>query len=444
MESTGGSTQSQRREGAERPFVSYARVDAVIVNQLVAELHDLGYDPFFDKEITGGERWWEVILDRIEDADVFIPLVTRNYLDSEACYRETRWASDLNVTILPLDVEGIDPRLCPRPIAEANWVSYRRTDRLEIAQLSRSLRQVQPRVGPAVKPDRPAIPITYYGELETEIRRPMAGSRQEVVIASLTACLGSREDEVARRLLKTLQANPSVSHDRWSEIQGVLRAGEGVFDHTVDTRWSVRAAGATAERPRPRSPDHGTSGWTWNPMVTGRRWRWVLAVVVVACLVALAGWAVLNRGAAQDETERLTGELREALRGVTLPDWQCVFDDSIDGASSTGSVPCVAPVRRLGRAACHHLRGLPVAGRRRRPSAETLPGSPSGEEPWRPTEGARAWGIQYSDRDADVFSSFLLTMRTTGSASRCRSSSPEQRAATTSRIPMPDPRDVPV
>src|SRR5687767_5868177 len=103
MDERGDLGPGPRGQGAERPFVSYSRPDAAIVQQLVAELHDLGYDPFFDAEITGGQLWWQVILDRIEQSDVFIPLVTYNFLNSEACYRETLWASSLNLTILPLD-----------------------------------------------------------------------------------------------------------------------------------------------------------------------------------------------------------------------------------------------------------------------------------------------------------------------------------------------------
>ena len=36
-------------------FVSYARADQKIVQSLVRELHELGYDAFYDQDLTGGQ-----------------------------------------------------------------------------------------------------------------------------------------------------------------------------------------------------------------------------------------------------------------------------------------------------------------------------------------------------------------------------------------------------
>ena len=207
---------------AEDLFISYARADAAVVEALVGELRDLGYHPFFDSDLTGGQRWWDTLLDHIEAADVFLPVISQHYLDSEACYQESTWAARLGVPFLPVDVAQVDPQLCPRAIADANWVRYDLEGRSSLARLSHALRTIEPGVPVAVKPTRPAIPMTYFGELEREISGPLDWERQVVLIATLKGRLGSREDALARRLLRELQGNPRLSHASWREIEAAL------------------------------------------------------------------------------------------------------------------------------------------------------------------------------------------------------------------------------
>jgi TIR domain len=215
-----------RRDGGQRGsqlFISYARTDAAIVDALVGELRELGYQPFFDSDLTGGQAWWDTLLDRIEASDVFLPVLSQHYLDSEACYQEADWAASVGVAFLPVDVARVDPRLCPRAIANANWVRYELEGRSSLARLSHALRTIEPGSRPPVNPPRPEIPMTYFGELEREISGPLDWERQLVVIATLKGRLGSREDALARRLLRQLQGNQRISYTGWREIEAALK-----------------------------------------------------------------------------------------------------------------------------------------------------------------------------------------------------------------------------
>lgn len=263
MAATEGPSGAGQRS-AERLFISYARADAATVRELVVELRELGYDPFFDSDLTGGQRWWDTLLDRIENSDVFIPVISPDYVASEACYRETTWADALRLAFLPLDVGGVDPSSCPRAIADANWVRYDLEARTSLARLSHALRRITPGTRPAVLPRRPEIPMTYFGELEREIAGNLTWERQIVVIATLKGRLGTREDATARRLLHELQQNESVSHTNWREIADLLAPPDDAPSapvapaaeptHTPEPAPDQFPAPAAPENPTPTPP----------------------------------------------------------------------------------------------------------------------------------------------------------------------------------------------
>ena len=117
-------------------FVSYARADQKIVQSLV---HELGYDAFYDQDLTGGQRWWDVLLDKIHEADGFLPVLTSEYRQSEACHREGVWAESLNKPFVPIDVGQASPDLFEKVVADANWVRYSLDDRGSVARLARAL-----------------------------------------------------------------------------------------------------------------------------------------------------------------------------------------------------------------------------------------------------------------------------------------------------------------
>lgn len=206
-------------------FVSYARADQAIVLSLVSELRELGYDPFFDQNLTGGQRWWDVLLDRILDAHGFLPVLSEEYRKSEACHLEALWAQNLRVPFVPIDLGQIGPELCEPFIAEANWVRYSLDDRGSVARLARALAAMPPSQRPDPLPDRPAIPISYLAATEQEIRKSPALTieRQLVIIATLRAKLGTNEDTSARTLLAELRGRQDITYSNALDIDGLLR-----------------------------------------------------------------------------------------------------------------------------------------------------------------------------------------------------------------------------
>jgi len=67
---------------------SYARENKPDVEALVRDLDALGYQTWVDSSLQGGQTWWEEILRRIGNCDVFVAIVSSHTLSSVACRRE--------------------------------------------------------------------------------------------------------------------------------------------------------------------------------------------------------------------------------------------------------------------------------------------------------------------------------------------------------------------
>ena len=63
-------------------FISYARRDAVPVAALADDLGEFGYTVWLDREVSGGQHWWDRILDQIRTCDVFVFALSPAGLDS--------------------------------------------------------------------------------------------------------------------------------------------------------------------------------------------------------------------------------------------------------------------------------------------------------------------------------------------------------------------------
>jgi hypothetical protein len=262
-----------------RLFISYARRDMPVVAQLVNELREMGHEPFYDQDLTGGQRWWDVLLTRIEESDGFLPVLSDAYIDSEACGQEAHWAADVGVPILPLDLGSVGPEMCDPLVAQTNWIRYGLEDRTSIARLARALGALPPRTPPAQAPARPPVPVTYLTATRQEIHDAgsMPVDRQLAIIATLRAKLGTDDDASARTLLTELRRRPDVAHASAVEIDHMLGSGP-----------------APASGPAQRPPKDGD----------GRSRRVGVAAAAAAAVLVIAGgtsWVVTQLGGDDDK-----------------------------------------------------------------------------------------------------------------------------------------------
>ena len=90
---------------------------------LIRDLDALGYQTWVDSSLRGGQTWWEEILRRIAESDVFVAIVSAHTLNSVACQRELKWALALNKPVLPVAVERL-PQALPLTLSIRQIVDY--------------------------------------------------------------------------------------------------------------------------------------------------------------------------------------------------------------------------------------------------------------------------------------------------------------------------------
>ena len=149
----------------ELVFVSYSRVDAGVVRQIVSDLRSAHLEVWLDEELVTGQEWWEEILRRIRGAGVFVHALSDSSLHSEACRAERRYADALNVSVVPVQVAQADLRTSP--YGRHQLIDYRGTDWSATAQLIAEVMRSSGRRSPSPQPPPtpPSPPFAYLLEL---------------------------------------------------------------------------------------------------------------------------------------------------------------------------------------------------------------------------------------------------------------------------------------
>ena len=94
-------------------FVSYAHENKPEVDELVGHLSALGYQTWMDTPVPGGRAWWDGVIRRIAECDVFVVIISHHSLDSVTCRRELQWATALDKPVLPIAIEQLPDELPP-------------------------------------------------------------------------------------------------------------------------------------------------------------------------------------------------------------------------------------------------------------------------------------------------------------------------------------------
>ena len=220
----GGTTQAGARNRSI--FVSYARADLDKVHQVVEGLRLLGRDVWLDESLVGGQAWWDAILTRIRECDVFIQAISPAAVKSEACASERKYAAALGKPILPVSLEALPVSVLPSDLAPLQFVDYsgdapeRRAFRLAAAL--EGLPAAPPL--PEQLPPAPEVPISYLVALAEKVRAPeLSQDEQSAIVARLRGAAAHTEDhEGAIALLRQMRARDDLFYAVASEIDRSL------------------------------------------------------------------------------------------------------------------------------------------------------------------------------------------------------------------------------
>ena len=208
-----------------RIFITYAREDGSTVSQLGDDLEGSQRQVWIDRDLTGGQAWWEEILKQIRTCDLYVFALSESSLRSRPCLRELEYAQALGRPLLPIKVGEVSIQQAPRVIADAQVVDYvGRTpdgvlalrDALDAAPSAPAL--------PDPLPEPPAVPISYFGHYREQVSADsLSFAEQQSLLLELKNHFGNEDDrDDAVDLLRALRGRLDLAQSVAAEIDTLL------------------------------------------------------------------------------------------------------------------------------------------------------------------------------------------------------------------------------
>lgn len=208
-------------------FISYSRQDETAAKALVDDIDSLGHTVWFDQELSGGQVWWDKILEAIRECHVFVFAFSADALNSVACKREFGYAADLGKPILPVALAGeISTNLLPPALSQIQLVDYQDHDRDAAFRLARAFNTLPPpKPLPERLPQPPEVPISYLASLFERVETTSALDYEEQSVLLLDLKRSMRDPDTAndaRTLLKRLRTRRDLLATIAEEINELL------------------------------------------------------------------------------------------------------------------------------------------------------------------------------------------------------------------------------
>jgi hypothetical protein len=210
-------------------FISYSSRDHAALEKVRAALKRARLQVWLDEELSGGEAWWNTILEEIRGCDVFIAALSKNYLESKPCQAELHYAQALHRPILPVQIGPLDS-MRVNPLAAVQSIDYQNPSidtGIELVAAAHARKaKVEPLPSPL--PDPPPVPFAYLLRLDTAIAAPELGAREQAqLLSELKNGLETDGDEpTARRdltqLLIKLRERPDITWKTRTDVDNVL------------------------------------------------------------------------------------------------------------------------------------------------------------------------------------------------------------------------------
>src|SRR5260221_2700674 len=233
-----------------RIFISYSSKNRSLIETLANDLEALGHDVWFDKELSGGQVWWDQILGAIRDCELCVFALTPQSLESYPCRLEYTYAAAMNKRILPVMMDTVDTDVLPSALAAVQIVDNRRADRQSGFNLSRAITKLPPaKPLPDPLPPPPSAPLSPLARLRDEIEaQSLSFEKQASIIMELKKLVSHRETAAgARQLMTQLRRRRDLLAQPAEELDAMLkllapRSQQG--DRTIPGRVLLAAGAA--------------------------------------------------------------------------------------------------------------------------------------------------------------------------------------------------------
>ena len=259
-------TKEQSSNGSAMLFVSYSRKDEEVVRGLIADLEKTHQTIWLDRDLRGGEPWWQEILGRIRESTVFVFALSNSSLGSKPCRAELAYARELGLPILPVQVGAVN-NLRTAPIAEIQIVDYRERTAASGIHLVSAIHDFSTRRRelPSPLPEPPPVPFAYLLRLRSAIEgAQLSPAEQSDLVVRLRECLETEEDqsvhEDAKELLRLLRRRSDVTHRNVGEIDSLLSNNAQLPAGDTSAAGKPQPPASTAENVHPNGRSSSSMG----------------------------------------------------------------------------------------------------------------------------------------------------------------------------------------
>lgn len=209
-------------------FISYSRQVKDKVQILTQDLQAIGHSVWLDRVLTGGQDWWDEIMETIRRCDLFVCALAPESINSRACGSEYDYASKLGKVILPILIsDGVSINVLPPALSAIQYVDYRKHDKEAALSLFRALNHLPgAKPLPDPLPDQPPVPITYLSSIkdQVEAEKPLSFEEQSAIFLKLKELYGGSDaSEDALNLMKRLKKRMDLFAAIAEEINAFLQ-----------------------------------------------------------------------------------------------------------------------------------------------------------------------------------------------------------------------------
>lgn len=208
-------------------FASYSREDSDVVNELVDRLNEAGYQAWHDRALTGGQAWWDSILEEIRRRQIFLFAISRHSGKSEACRKELEYARALGRAIVPVRVDAdFSLQLLVKPLTDLQVVDYLQPERdlLRVIAAINRLPERMPLGDPQV--EKPTLPVSYVGGINEQLHShdPLTDAEQKSLCTDLRIALaeGHARSEI-RHAIEAFKKRPELLATVQTQLDALLR-----------------------------------------------------------------------------------------------------------------------------------------------------------------------------------------------------------------------------
>lgn len=345
-----GAETGRRTTDRRTVFLSYCRHDETLAASIGRDLTDMGVDVWRDERLSGGQAWWDTILESIRGADAVLFVLSGKSLDSVPCGRELDYARSLGKPMLPVRIDSTAPGVAPPFLASLEWIDYSDDNRAAVIRLMRAVNALPPAPElPDTLPEPPAVPLSYTTNLAALVHQAedLSLNEQHSLIFDLREGLDdeSHRDECAQ-LLRQLRSRRELLASVARQIDEALAehgsAGGGVRRQAPDRDPAPEKApplpppeGPPVTPSRPVTPE----GWTSSPVQPRRRSRRLGPILIALVVGLLLVPAIIVIGALLQSTDADTygddatlDALWDSCAAGNLAACDTLYDDSPGGS----------------------------------------------------------------------------------------------------------------